>query len=101
VAFAAYVAATKRADHPEIMAGLRRYVASKPADRPWLNPATFLNQDRWADEPAVVPVARGSPAPRKQTLSEAFAEQNLRQDDDYHQPVEPVVFYLPAAAGRR
>lgn len=35
-----------------IMAGLERYIRDKPADRPWLNPATFLNQRRFDDEPA-------------------------------------------------
>ena len=35
-----------------IMQGLWRYIDSKPTDRQWLNPTTFLNQQRWADEPA-------------------------------------------------
>lgn len=35
-----------------INAGVRRYIAAKPPDRNWLNPATFLNQERWNDEPA-------------------------------------------------
>lgn len=53
----------------EIMAGLRRYVA-KTDDRPWCNPATWLNQGRWADEPAVpkanvLPFATGSDPPTK------------------------------------
>lgn len=43
--------AVGRASVSEIMAGLRRYVA-KTDDRPWCNPATWLNQGRWADEPA-------------------------------------------------
>jgi hypothetical protein len=101
VAFSAYVAATKRADHSEIMAGLRRYVASKPADRPWLNPATFLNQDRWADEPAVVPVARGSPAGhRPNPLADAFGRmaQQMRTQDVHTEPVANVVRYISAAS---
>jgi hypothetical protein len=32
-----------------IVAGVERYVATKPPDRPWLNPSTFLNQRRWED----------------------------------------------------
>ena len=36
----------------EILAGVARYVRDKPADRQWLNPATFLNQERWNDRPA-------------------------------------------------
>jgi hypothetical protein len=35
-----------------IMAGLERYIRDKPPDRPWLNPATFLNQERFLDSPA-------------------------------------------------
>lgn len=58
-----FLAARKRASQDAIMTGLRRYVASKPADRAWMNPATFLNQDRWDDQPAsVVPMARAGPA---------------------------------------
>ena len=39
-------------DISSIIAGLERYCRSKPSDRPWLNPATFLNQRRFDDEPA-------------------------------------------------
>jgi uncharacterized protein YdaU (DUF1376 family) len=38
----------------DIQNGLRNYVRDKPPDRPWLNPATFLNQNRWEDQPAQV-----------------------------------------------
>lgn len=56
-------AALQNASIEVIMSGLRRYIAAKPADRAWLNPATFLNQERWDDQPAVVvPMSRGSPA---------------------------------------
>jgi 5-methylcytosine-specific restriction endonuclease McrA len=36
----------------EVMDGLDRYIRSKPPDRAWLNPETFINQERWADQPA-------------------------------------------------
>lgn len=36
-----------------LMAGLERYIA-KTDDRPWCNPATWIFQCRWADEPATV-----------------------------------------------
>jgi hypothetical protein len=43
----------------DFCAGVRRYTR-KTDDRPWCNPATFLNQERWADQPAaVVPNGRG------------------------------------------
>jgi hypothetical protein len=35
----------------ELMAGLIRYT-QKTDDRPWCNPATWLNQQRWTDDPA-------------------------------------------------
>lgn len=41
-----------------IMAGLDRYVANKPEGREYLNPATFLNQERFNDEPAAAAVQR-------------------------------------------
>jgi hypothetical protein len=36
---------------PNLMSGLDRYIHSKPPDRAWCNPATWLNQRRWDDEP--------------------------------------------------
>jgi len=45
-------AARKVASLEEIMAGLRSYITTKPPDRQWCNPATWLNQQRWADKPA-------------------------------------------------
>lgn len=38
----------------DIDAGKRRYIRTKPPDRPWLNPATFLHQERFNDQPAEV-----------------------------------------------
>jgi hypothetical protein len=45
----------------ELLSGLQRYIADKPADRDWCNPATWLNQRRWEDSPAGAgpPVALG------------------------------------------
>ena len=50
-ALKAYTSARSRADQQTIMAGLAKY-AAKADDRPWCNPATWLNQDRWLDDPA-------------------------------------------------
>lgn len=58
--------ARKRASFDEIMAGLRRYVA-KTDDRPWCNPATWLNQDRWTDAPAPSPQALQPPVIEDET----------------------------------
>ena len=35
-----------------LFTGRDRYVRSKPADRAWCNPATWLNEHRWLDQPA-------------------------------------------------
>jgi len=39
-------------DYEAVIAGVERYKSDKPPDRDWLNPATFLNQERWNDQPA-------------------------------------------------
>ncbi|MGM4987404.1 hypothetical protein [Tardiphaga sp. 841_E9_N1_2] len=43
----------------DLMDGLRRYIQTKPPDRAWLNPETFLNQERWTDQPANVSANNG------------------------------------------
>ncbi|MCF2522397.1 hypothetical protein [Bradyrhizobium sp. G127] len=35
-----------------VIDGIRRYVKNKPKDRAWCHPSTFINQERWDDEPA-------------------------------------------------
>lgn len=47
-----YRRAIAKADRLVLLDGVRRYVAAKPADRPWCNPSTWLNQERWTDQPA-------------------------------------------------
>jgi hypothetical protein len=37
-----------------LIAGLERYIREKPPDRSWMNPETFLNGERWNDQPAKV-----------------------------------------------
>lgn len=56
---------------PSILDGLHRYVRTKPPDRPWLNPATFLHQERFNDQPAEVVNAK----------SESLASVAKRQAD--------------------
>jgi len=60
----AFSRAMNRADLDTILTGLRCYVA-KTDDRPWCNPATWLNQDRWDDAPAVVQPRATPPPPDK------------------------------------
>lgn len=57
-AMKAFDRAAKRVDFETMMDGLARYVG-KTDDRPWCNPSTWLNQDRWADQPAQVPRSNG------------------------------------------
>jgi uncharacterized protein YdaU (DUF1376 family) len=51
--------ALQRASLEEICAGVRQYIAAKPPDRQWMNPTTFLNQNRWEDQPATIGVKNG------------------------------------------
>lgn len=51
-AMKAWPAAKRKASQDELVAGLRRYIANKPTEREWCNPATWLNQQRWLDQPA-------------------------------------------------
>ena len=61
----AFVKARSIASLAELKAGVQRYIAAKPIDRHWQNPATWLNGKGWLDQPGVVvPMARGSPAIR-------------------------------------
>ncbi|MFG1302697.1 DUF1376 domain-containing protein [Xanthobacter autotrophicus] len=43
---------SKRVTFDKLMSGLDAYIRSKPPDRQWCNPATWLNQGRWDDEPS-------------------------------------------------
>lgn len=54
----------------DLMSGLDAYKRSKPPDRQWLNPETFLNQERWADQPAII---QGAPNGRR-TVHDAANE---------------------------
>ena len=46
----AWVAALRKAPFQQLMDGVAGYVAHKPPDIPWCNPATWLNGERWQDE---------------------------------------------------
>lgn len=66
----------------EIMTGLDRYIASKPPDRAWLNPETFINQERWADQPAPVTQQQGGNG--KRTIQDAARDllERVRSFDE-------------------
>lgn len=85
-ALKSFRAARKRGSLEAIMAGLENYIASKPSDRQWLNPATFLNQERWTDQPAEG-INGNARAPKRTTADLAreltrVAEQREAERDD-------------------
>ena len=45
-----YKTARKQASHADIMAGLERYISSKPAWQEWAHASSWLNAGRWMDE---------------------------------------------------
>jgi hypothetical protein len=58
---------------PLLMGGLRTYILTKPKDRQWCNPATWLTQDRWLDQPADANPAAPSLSADKISLDEAVS----------------------------
>lgn len=53
-AIKAFRAARKLASLEALVAGVDAYKRTKPTDRPWRNPATWLNGQGWLDAPAEV-----------------------------------------------
>lgn len=102
----AFDKALKRATLSEIMAGLEAYVA-KTDDRPWCNPSTWLNQDRWGDQPATPPPRR-PPAASQMGISQSQAfgifgdmyEQDARRESQDIEGDAALVRYL-APPGER
>ncbi|TGU93476.1 helix-turn-helix domain-containing protein [Mesorhizobium sp. M00.F.Ca.ET.151.01.1.1] len=47
----AFDRALRKTSLEALIAGVQRYITSKPADRAWCHPSTWLNQERWTDEP--------------------------------------------------
>jgi|GEM_PF-1768059 len=58
---AAFLKAREKAETAEMLAALRAYIKTKPEGIAWCNPATWLNQERWKDQPAPKPSAAGQP----------------------------------------
>ena len=73
-ALRAYKGALKRTKHDEIMAGVRRLVASKPDPQFTPHPATWLNQDRWNDT-SVAATLKGIDARRENLRGRIEDEQ--------------------------
>ena len=69
----AFAAAITKTTADELIAGLERYKLDKPPDRNWCNPSTFLNQERWLDQPA--------PSPNGSMNGHDQPKPRSRQDD--------------------
>jgi hypothetical protein len=71
----------------ELWGGLERYVG-KTDDRPWCNPATWIYQQRWADQPANgVPNGRHSGSPQADRSVVAGADRILEKLRSLNEPV--------------
>ncbi|TAV98485.1 DUF1376 domain-containing protein [Rhizobium ruizarguesonis] len=75
----AFSKATARATVEEIIDGAREY-AAKTDDRQWCNPAKWLSEDRWKDQPAKPPDKPPPPRPGTSGLSHL---QNFQSREDY------------------
>ena len=75
----AWAKARQQATMAELLSGVERYKAAKPADIPWCNPATWLNGERWLDAPS--PTGYGvtsQPATSCRTTQSGDAELHAR-----------------------
>ncbi len=73
-----------------VIFALERYIAEKPPDRAWCNPATWLNGGRWDDEPAALTRSTGPPGRGDNQPSFREIAQNLRSQiettpTEYHE----------------
>lgn len=62
-ALKAWFKARELASAADIVAGVARYAAEKPDWQEWAYPASWLNGERWKDEPAPPPVPEASRGP--------------------------------------
>jgi len=51
-AWRAWEKAADRPDLPSILAAIKTYIATKPVDRNYAHPSTWINEGRWLDRPA-------------------------------------------------
>jgi len=67
-----------------LLDGLDAYIRDKPIDRPWCNPATWLNQGRWDDDPAPpIPIRRGKVG-WGETAKEMIDDITRREEEGDH-----------------
>lgn len=97
-ALKAFLRIRKTTDLQQILTGLRRYIETKPADRSWLNPATFLNGKRFDDQPAPAPPARAGPG-RRDTNGWTDLSRELNGRADGQQPHADSILDLKPTGG--
>lgn len=77
-----------RVTFDQLVSGVKRYIATKPATRDWCYPATWLNEGRWDDQPAAPVPIRATPNGRAPSAQESFlnqsrnADREMRGEDD-------------------
>ena len=80
VAFKSYVKARRNgATAEQILTGLETYLRTKPEYADWCNPATWLNQERWSDEPTEAATVSAS----TQASSAPAAAGSGKADDNW------------------
>lgn len=87
-ALKAWLKARHKASLETILHGLDAYV-HKTDDRAWCNPSTWLNQERWNDQPATVNRSTGPPGFRTSDGILAALRRNLEHDDDDESGQQP------------
>lgn len=81
----AFAKAIKVAPIETLLAAIENYKTSKPPDRAWANPATWLRGQRWLDEPS----APAQPA-RQNLRAAAFAALATMDDPQCRTSTEPL-----------
>lgn len=74
------IAVRNGVDLDTLIAGVERYVRTKPADHPWANPSTWLFQKRWLDEPAPTLVVDNEPTDQRPNRDDWRARLNHLRD---------------------
>jgi uncharacterized protein YdaU (DUF1376 family) len=93
----AYQFACLRASPAEILAGAIRY-ARKMDDRPWMNPAKWLSEDCWNDQPAQPPPKQSSMS-RTEEAGRRFFERGNDDESDNQASDLRNVLQLPTFKG--
>jgi len=89
----AFKKARQRAELDALRAGVERYKASKPVDREWCNPSTWLNQDRWLDELPKPDRDNGKPKKDHANVAPAHPCHGHKRGDKWHDAEDPDILH--------